>query len=858
MKTICQILLSALTLTFFTAVPSSQAAAPVPGKSQKLASLDETPEGLAKSDWQSIRAAYEAGRHAFQPTEGKEGQWLARNPGQQWLTSFDQRGFEATPQGGGWTWGLELQSYGFGDQQQKIGGRPAVKAAGQRLSYQWDATVQEWFVNDQRSLEHGFTVGKRLAGTDQSDRSYLCFQMTTRGSLRPKVSADAQGVTFQDASGATVLNYTGLKVWDADGKTLPSRFESAGLHGFRLLVDETIARYPITIDPVAQQAYLKASNSEAKDTFGSSVAVSGDTAVIGAYGESSNATTGTVTFASATSLTISVSGLTEGALNAVVTSNNLSSGAAVQVATVTALNLNPAPEVEIRGPLVLNRNTGLYEHTMRVHNRYAIVMTGFRLTCLNLPPDVQMWRPTHAYLPIIEDLMDLPGDSYRDVLVTYYQIKRTLNWTPEYRVDNLSDPALPPLPTNINGTWHGLINRSETAHLSPNPGLGARLELVITPAGMVTGKIIEGKTTRAFTSRIVLAGDAEVVAPALRVDFAPQDLSLEVFFDTSDHSFTGFLYNSRARLISGPDLGGQSIAPGYCYGWRNLWTLPQPVSAAAAINDSDEALPEYESKYNFAFDPQTETEPEFFEAAQPSSTKPEGYSFGTILKAKTLGNYSCTGKLADGTSYTSSSFFGPDGQVLIYQPLYQDRGSVLGVLSVDLEEDFVTGFCSWLKPAPLTLPIRDRLYGAGFFVEFNAFGAAYTPPASGELVFDIEPVAKGISNSFLALDDGGLGAFEIEQAMRLSSPSSKSLINTLTPLSPNLNGLKITKFDVKIGLFTGSFSMPGQPARNGTFTGLLVPDAFTDRYGFGYFLMPQTGALAPILSGAVQISPSGR
>jgi uncharacterized delta-60 repeat protein len=104
------------------------------------------------------------------------------------------------------------------------------------------------------------------------------------------VAADAQGVSFQDASGATVLNYAGLKVWDADGKTLASRFEAAGEGRVRLRVEESMARYPITIDPVAQQAHLKASNSGAYDNFGCSVAVSGDTVVIGALGESSSAT----------------------------------------------------------------------------------------------------------------------------------------------------------------------------------------------------------------------------------------------------------------------------------------------------------------------------------------------------------------------------------------------------------------------------------------------------------------------------------------------------------------------------------------------------------------------------------------
>ena len=101
-----------------------------PGKSRQLISPDQVPEGLVKSDWSSICAAYEAGRHAFQPVEGREGTWQARNPGQQWTTKFDQRGFLAQPKAGGWTWGLELQSYGFGEQQTAAGGAPSVKAQG--------------------------------------------------------------------------------------------------------------------------------------------------------------------------------------------------------------------------------------------------------------------------------------------------------------------------------------------------------------------------------------------------------------------------------------------------------------------------------------------------------------------------------------------------------------------------------------------------------------------------------------------------------------------------------------------------------------------------------------------------------
>ena len=57
-----------------------------------------------------------------------------------------------------------------------------------------------------------------------------------------------------------------------------------------LTVDERSARYPVTIDPLVRQAYLKASNPEISDTFGWSVGASGDTVVVGAPNEDSGAT----------------------------------------------------------------------------------------------------------------------------------------------------------------------------------------------------------------------------------------------------------------------------------------------------------------------------------------------------------------------------------------------------------------------------------------------------------------------------------------------------------------------------------------------------------------------------------------
>jgi hypothetical protein len=264
------------------------AAAPS-GKMQQLSSPDQVPEGLQKSDWSSIREAHRAWEHSVMP-EG--GGWQARNPGQQWTTRFDGRGFLTKPNAAEWQWGLELRSYGFGASQKKVQGKPqAVTADGSRLSYQWDADLREWFINDQRGLEHGFIVERRPEGAALG--TALDVVLNTRGTLKASLAADAQTVHFRDALGAPVVTYAGLKVWDARGQVLPSRFVAGPDGGLSLRVDESAARYPITIDPIAQQAYLKPAvvgTTQAGDSFGISVAVSGDTVVVGAPGEDSSTT----------------------------------------------------------------------------------------------------------------------------------------------------------------------------------------------------------------------------------------------------------------------------------------------------------------------------------------------------------------------------------------------------------------------------------------------------------------------------------------------------------------------------------------------------------------------------------------
>ena len=106
--------------------------------------IDQPPTGLTIVDWSQIRAEYDRHRHsAFPNGSGLK----TRNREQQLRASFDGRGFEIQPDYGEWRWGLEL-----------IGGKARVTTDKNRVTYTWDSTLEEWFVNEARGLEHGFTI----------------------------------------------------------------------------------------------------------------------------------------------------------------------------------------------------------------------------------------------------------------------------------------------------------------------------------------------------------------------------------------------------------------------------------------------------------------------------------------------------------------------------------------------------------------------------------------------------------------------------------------------------------------------------------------------------------------------------
>jgi hypothetical protein len=208
------------------------------------------------------------------------GTWQAVNARQGIIADFTAQG--VTIHAGGARWGMALTGYGYGNALKAVAS-PTPHGSTNRVEYRC-GPLTEWYVNGPFGLEQGFTLSRPPGRAEGA--SALTIALVLSGNLTAAVDPGRNGLSLTRIDGPPVLRYSGLSASDADGKELRASLE---LQGGRLLlkVDDSRARYPIVIDPLVQLAELTASNGQREDMLGYSVAVSGNTVVIGAPGVNS-------------------------------------------------------------------------------------------------------------------------------------------------------------------------------------------------------------------------------------------------------------------------------------------------------------------------------------------------------------------------------------------------------------------------------------------------------------------------------------------------------------------------------------------------------------------------------------------
>lgn len=209
------------------------------------------------------------------------GHWRATNPAHGIEATFSSEAVAVRTSGAaGPGWHLSMSASALG----RTGGLasvdpPLIAAEGGRIEYRRGA-LTEWYVNDPRGIQQGFTVAEPpLPGTEGA----VVVEVDIATNLVPRVADDARGLLLSDGSEAVVASYEGLVAFDANGRDLPARLELQGTDLLRLIVEDAGAAYPLTIDPfvATQQAKLIAADAAPSDFFALDVSIWGNTAVVG-------------------------------------------------------------------------------------------------------------------------------------------------------------------------------------------------------------------------------------------------------------------------------------------------------------------------------------------------------------------------------------------------------------------------------------------------------------------------------------------------------------------------------------------------------------------------------------------------
>ncbi len=242
----------------------------------------QPPAGLSRSDWTQIRTAVVA--DAYDAVGNEAGVLSAPNSANGFEARFDADGFALASEADGWRLPVRFAGHGW------AGAILPAEAAdptadGDRVEFD-RGSVTEWYLNKPTGVEQGFTIARAPAGS--GDRLEVALDIGGGFTARP----DGRDAKLIQASTGTEIDYDHLVVTDARGHTLPSRME-VERHRIVLSVDTRGAAFPVVIDPTfTQQQKLLAADRQSSAQLGFSVAVSGDTAVVGAFGNGDGGTTG--------------------------------------------------------------------------------------------------------------------------------------------------------------------------------------------------------------------------------------------------------------------------------------------------------------------------------------------------------------------------------------------------------------------------------------------------------------------------------------------------------------------------------------------------------------------------------------
>lgn len=260
-----------------------------PSGSSALTSIQGDHASLSRIERQTIPPVDVEGScfQEIEQTQGSSGSFEIRlaqadsGTDREWILRAGPLDLSVFDVGGSSAWSLKLIGFGSGDGGANLAASSVRRQSPTRVDRLWGDCLSEWYSWNGEGLEHGLVLA---CGPEGHALDTLHFEFEFPRSYLAVECDGAGGLLFVDPDESIGIRYANLHVFDARGVELAALMH-ADNGVLRIDVWAGGAQYPITVDPIIEPMNLIGSG--AFPFHGPSVSISGDTAVVGSFAESS-------------------------------------------------------------------------------------------------------------------------------------------------------------------------------------------------------------------------------------------------------------------------------------------------------------------------------------------------------------------------------------------------------------------------------------------------------------------------------------------------------------------------------------------------------------------------------------------
>ena len=395
---------------------------------------DRVPATLFPAVTETLQSTGTSDMYEAIPGLSGERAYRLENPPHSMSAEFDTLGVSiSSGNEGKWTWSLRFAGYARGRAVGPVEDAH-LTADSNRVEYLYPDGVTEWYVNGPLGLQQVIRFESRLL---PSVDGTLEVRMALSGDVTVEVNEGGASALLRSRGGRNTLRYGGLYAYDAAGVELGTRLEATS-NGLSILVEDLGAQYPITIDPFIEKDYLSGSAEDPREKFGASVSISGDTVVVGAPNTHWGSTKG-----AAYVFTVPEGGETSVPGSVVLTSPRAMEGDifgfSVAISGDTIVVGAPGEGLDEQGDRTFK---GVAYVFTRPHGGWVSSSDAARLTAPDAPPET--WFGTSVAVSGDSVVVGAPGHRYRSweevPTAAYVFTKPNEGWTDTSEAAKLTAP----------------------------------------------------------------------------------------------------------------------------------------------------------------------------------------------------------------------------------------------------------------------------------------------------------------------------------------------------------------------------------------------------------------------------------